>query len=101
MTDYMYCVRGFGGDWIGFCLSWVSARIDILVLLCFGDTLDLDLGEMSWFSRKKQNMYQTNKYQMFQVFSIVYTYIYYPPIWKNVIEGYMEVNENPILNILL
>eukprot|EP00090_Calanus_glacialis_P000008 TRINITY_DN10005_c0_g1_i1.p1 TRINITY_DN10005_c0_g1~~TRINITY_DN10005_c0_g1_i1.p1 ORF type:complete len:110 (+),score=17.80 TRINITY_DN10005_c0_g1_i1:47-331(+) len=24
------------------------------------------------------------------VFSIVYTYLYYPPIWKNVIEGYME-----------
>ena len=25
------------------------------------------------------------------VFSIVYTYVYYPPIWKNVIEGFMEV----------
>merc|ERR1712154_709285 len=24
------------------------------------------------------------------IFSIVYTYLYYPPIWKNVIEGYME-----------
>ena len=25
------------------------------------------------------------------VFSIGYTYVYYPSIWKNVIEGYMEV----------
>ena len=25
------------------------------------------------------------------VFSIAYTYVYYPTIWKNVIEGYMEV----------
>ena len=25
------------------------------------------------------------------IFSIVYTYVYYPPIWRNVIEGYMEV----------
>ena len=25
------------------------------------------------------------------LFSIGYTYVYYPSIWKNVIEGYMEV----------
>ena len=25
------------------------------------------------------------------IFSIFYTYVYYPPIWKNIIEGFMEV----------
>jgi len=24
------------------------------------------------------------------IFSIFYTYVYYPPIWKNIIEGFME-----------
>ena len=27
----------------------------------------------------------------FQIFSIFYTYFFYPSIWKNIIEGFMEV----------
>ena len=64
----------------------------------FQDSAAANLPAQRILERKEEHVYFSCFFKFLcamavahYLFSIAYTYVYYPTIWKNVIEGYMEV----------